>query len=157
MYADFDFYTKEYKGSVIPDAPSYDRAAVEASAYLNYVTRDRIIRNDKGGAGSSTYVSSGGYDGEVTATVLGVDGNSPIINVPEDVLYKVQLAQCAIADVCYKQARDEDTNVVSSETVGNHSKSYAVTRVDYRQREREKYSKAKIYLHGTGLLYGGLR
>ena len=121
MYANYDFYTNDYKGSVIPDAPSYDRAAIEASAYLDYITHNHI----KG--------------------------------LTDEIMAKVKLAQCAIADVCYKQAQDDVANVVSSETVGNHSVSYAVTKVNYKQRDVEKYSKARIYLHGTGLLYGGLR
>ena len=121
MYADYNFYISDYKGSVIPDAPSYDRAAVEASVYLDYITRNRIK------------------------------------DIADEMMVKVKLAQCAIADVCYKQEKDDVANVVSSESVGNHSVSYAVTKVSYKQRELEKYSKAKIYLRGTGLLYGGLR
>lgn len=123
MYAEYDFYLNDYKGSVIPDAPSYDRAAVEASAYLSYITHSRV--------------------------------NTEVLT--DEVKNKVRLAQCAIADVCYKQAQGDVANVVSSESVGNHSVTYAVSKVGYKQRELEKYSKAKIYLHGTGLLYGGLR
>ena len=122
MYADYNFYINDYKGSVIPDAPNYDRAAVEAKAYLAYVTHNHITED-----------------------------------LPEVVLTKVKMAQCAIADVCYKREQDESAKVISSESVGNHSVSYSVSKVDYRQREREKYSQAKMYLHGTGLLYGGMR
>ena len=122
MYAEYDFYLNDYKGSVIPDAPSYDRAAVEASVYIDYVTHNATMDDE----------------------------------LPESVMRKVKLAQCAVADVCYRQAQDDVANVVSSESVGNHSVTYA-TKASYRQRESEKYSKAKIYLHGTGLLYGGLR
>ena len=123
MYAEYDFYLNDYKGSVIPDAPNYDRAAVGASAFLDYVTHNRIKAEE----------------------------------LTDAIMAKVKLAQCAVADVCYKQAQDDVANVVSSETVGNHSVSYAVAKVGFKQRELEKYSKAKIYLHGTGLLYGGLR
>ena len=123
MYAEYDFYLNDYKGSSIPNATAYDRAAIEASVYLDYITHGRV-------------------DAEV---------------LTEAVMEKVKLAQCAIAEVCYKQAQDDVANVVSSESVGNHSVSYAVTKVSYKQRELEKYSKAKIYLRGTGLLYGGLR
>ena len=122
MYADYNFYLNDYKGSVIPDASAYERVAIDAGAYLSYITRGRI-------------------DTEV---------------LTEAIKGKVKLAQCAIADVCYKQAQDDVANVVSSETVGNHSVSYAA-KASYQQRELEKYSKAKIYLRGTGLLYGGLR
>lgn len=121
MYADYTFYKTEYKGSAIPDAPGYDRVAVEASAFLDYVTHNHIK------------------------------------DLTDEIMVKVKLAQCAIADVCYKQAQDDVANVVSSESVGNHSVTYAVSKASYKQRELEKYSKAKIYLHGAGLLYGGLR
>lgn len=120
MYADYDFYLNDYKGSIIPDAPSYGRAAIEASAYIDYITHNHIK------------------------------------DITDEMMVKVKLAQCAVADVCYKQEQDDVANVVSSESVGNHSVTYAVSKVGHKQRELEKYSKAKIYLHGTGLLYGGL-
>ena len=121
MYAEYGFYLNDYKGSSIPNATDYARAAIEASAFLDYVTHNHIK------------------------------------DLTEEVMVKVKLAQCAIAEVCYRQAQDEVANVVSSESVGNHSVSYAVSKVSFKQRELEKYSKAKIYLRGTGLLYGGLR
>ena len=121
MYADYNFYTNDYKGSAIPDASTYDRVSIEASAYLDYITHNHIK------------------------------------DLAEEIMVKVKLAQCAIADVCYRQEQDDVANVVSSESVGNHSVTYAVSKVSYKQRELEKYSKAKIYLRGTGLLYGGLR
>lgn len=120
MYANYNFYISDYKGSVIPDAPGYDRAAVEASAFLDYVTHNHIK------------------------------------NLTDEIMVKVKLAQCAVADVCYRQMQDDVANAVSSESVGNHSVTYAA-KASYKQRELEKYSKAKIYLRGTGLLYGGLR
>ena len=123
MYAEYDFYLNDYKGSVIPDATAYDGVAVEASAYLDYITANRIKGEE----------------------------------LPSAVADKVKLAQCAIADVCYKQSQDDVANAVASESVGNHSVTYSVSKVGFRQRELEKYSKAKIYLHGTGLLYRGLR
>ena len=121
MYAEYDFYMNDYKGSAIPDAPSYVRAAVEASAYLDYITHNHIK------------------------------------DLADEIMVKVKLAQCAIADVCYKQSQDDVANAVASESVGNHSVTYSVSKVGFRQRELEKFSKAKIYLHGTGLLYRGLR
>ena len=151
MYANYDFYVTEYKGSVIPDAPSYDRVALEASAYLDYITSNRITRSNGDGANGSISVMDGVYDVSV------VDRGTHTTKVSEAILYKVQLAQCAIAEVCYKQIQDESAKVVATESVGNHSVSYSVTKADYKQREREKYSKAKMYLHGTGLLYRGLK
>ena len=77
--------------------------------------------------------------------------------LPEWVMEKVKMAVCAVADVCYKQINDEDSPTVSSESVGNHSKSYAVMNKGFDNRQHEKLIQAKTYLHGTGLLYGGLR
>ncbi len=78
-------------------------------------------------------------------------------DLPDVVKKKVKMAVCAVADICYKQQTDEDCTTVSSESVGNHSKSFAVVKRGFADREREKFTKAKTYLHGTGLMYGGLR
>lgn len=40
QYADHEFYTKEYKGSAIP-AEVFDRFAVRASGFIDYITSDR--------------------------------------------------------------------------------------------------------------------
>lgn len=77
-------------------------------------------------------------------------------DLPETVQRKVKMAVCAVADVCYKQMTD-DSPAVSSESVGNHSKSYAVVNKGFAERQHEKLVNAKTYLHGTGLMYGGLR
>ena len=122
MYADYNFYTEVYKGSLIPDTAfaGIERAA---SAYVDYITHNRI----------------------------------PASDLPESVMAKVKMAVCAVAETCYKQESDEDSTTVASESVGNHSKSFAVVKRSFGDREREKLTKAKQYLHGTGLLYGGLR
>ena len=83
-------------------------------------------------------------------------GRILMVDLPEMVQNKVKMAVCAVAEICYKQMTD-DTPAVSSETVGNHSKSYAVVHKDFAERQHEKLVSAKTYLHGTGLLYGGLR
>ena len=121
MYADYTFYTTEYKGSLIPETAF---AGIErgASAYLDYITHNRI----------------------------------PATELPESVMVKVKMAVCAVADVCYKQVTDENPTV-SSESVGNHSRSYAVVNKGYAERQHEKLAEAKMYLHGTGLMYGGLK
>ena len=77
-------------------------------------------------------------------------------DLPEGVQSKVKMAVCAVAETCFKQLSDE-TPTVSSESVGNHSKSYAVANKSLDERQHEKLLNAKTYLHGTGLLYGGLR
>ena len=79
-----------------------------------------------------------------------------LADLPEAVQTKVKMAVCAVAEICYKQVTDE-TPAVSSESVGNHSKSYAVVNKSLDERQHEKLVNAKTYLHGTGLMYGGLR
>ena len=69
---------------------------------------------------------------------------------------EVKKATCAVAEVIYKQAHD-DAPAVSSESVGNHSKSYTTKTVSTAEREAEKARKARLYLSRTGLLYRGLR
>ena len=63
---------------------------------------------------------------------------------------EVNMAVCAVAEVIH----NEKGNIVTSESVGNHSRTYAVT--SQADREREKIRKARLYLAGTGLLYGGM-
>ena len=121
MYADYNFYTTEYKGSLIPET-AYAEQAREATAYIDCLTHNRIVLAD----------------------------------LPAAVQSKVKMAACAVAEICYKQMTDESPTV-SSESVGNHSKSYAVVNKGFAERQHEKLSKAKMYLHGTGLLYGGLK
>lgn len=67
----------------------------------------------------------------------------------------VKKATCAVAEVIYKQAHD-DAQTVTSESVGNHSVSYANKTKSAEEREAEKARKAKLYLSRTGLLYGGM-
>ena len=78
-------------------------------------------------------------------------------DLPDMVQNRVKMAVCAVAEVCHKQLTDEDSSTVSSESVGNHSKSYAVVKRGFDERQHEKLVNAKTYLHGTGLMYGGLR
>ena len=77
-------------------------------------------------------------------------------DLPEKVQRKVKMAVCAVAEICCKQITD-DTPAVSSESVGNHSKTFAVVNKGVDERQHEKLVTAKTYLHGTGLLYGGLK
>lgn len=69
---------------------------------------------------------------------------------------EVKKAICAVAEVIHCQVQD-GASVVSSESVGNHSKSYTRKTVSTAEREAEKARKARLYLSRTGLLYGGLR
>lgn len=40
-YADYTFYKKDYKGASIPES-AFDRLALEASFFIDYITLDRI-------------------------------------------------------------------------------------------------------------------
>jgi hypothetical protein len=122
MYADYNFYASEYMGSAIPET-AFTAVERAASAYIDYITHNRIVMAD----------------------------------LPTAVQSKVKMAVCAVAEICYKQTMDEDSTTVSSESVGNHSKSYAVVKKGFDDRQHEKLINAKTYLHGTGLMYGGLR
>lgn len=68
----------------------------------------------------------------------------------------VKKAVCAVMEVIAKQEQDE-VATVSSETVGNHSKTFQTVKRSAAEREAEKYRKASLYLARTGLLYRGLR
>lgn len=69
---------------------------------------------------------------------------------------EVKKAACAVAEVIYKQAHDEEAKV-NSESVGNHSKTYVNKIESTAEREAEKARKARLYLSRTGLLYRGLK
>ena len=77
-------------------------------------------------------------------------------NIDENnVLECVEYATCSVADVLYKQETIDESNI-SSESVGSHSRSFGNAKKSDKDREMEKYKKAKLYLAHTGLLYGGL-
>lgn len=63
----------------------------------------------------------------------------------------VNMAVCAVAEIIYTESTSKD---ITSESVGNHSRTYAIT--SKTEREREKIRKARLYLARTGLLYGGM-
>lgn len=67
----------------------------------------------------------------------------------------VRMATCAVAEVIYKQAHDDDAEV-TSESVGNHSRSFSSKRKSAAEREQEKRRKALLYLSRSGLLYRGM-
>ena len=67
------------------------------------------------------------------------------------VLDAVNFAVCAVADVSFEEEAQGD---VTSESVGNHSRTYA--RKSSAEVDKIKVNKAMMYLSGTGLLYGGM-
>lgn len=42
-YVDFDYYSKEYNGTLIPEK-SFPKISVEASQKINYFTQNRIVK-----------------------------------------------------------------------------------------------------------------
>lgn len=45
-YVDFDYYSKEYNGTLIPEK-SFPKISVEASQKINYFTQNRIVEETK--------------------------------------------------------------------------------------------------------------
>ena len=115
-YITFDYYRTSFMGTEIKDDVTFERARIEAEAYIDQITRGNIT--------------------EVTDAVKN--------------------ATCAVAEIICKQAHDEEATV-SSESVGNHSRSYTKATKTTAEREAEKYRKAALYLSRTGLLYRGLK
>lgn len=92
---------------------------------------------------------------EATAFVDSVVFNKEFINNGDN-LTKYYNAVCAVADEIYKQTTLDETPQKQSESIGNHSISYSISSKSCTEREGIKYSKARMYLAGTGLLYRGL-
>lgn len=61
----------------------------------------------------------------------------------------VQMAICAVAECFYKESK----SAIASESLDNHSVSYAQKR--YEDMRREKYEAAVTYLGNTNLLISG--
>lgn len=66
----------------------------------------------------------------------------------------IKNATCALCDLFYKK---EHSSIVSSESVGNHSRSYAVTAKTDADWNKEAYEIVTEYLGNTGLMYRGLK
>ena len=78
-----------------------------------------------------------------------IDKDAPYIE-------KVKLAACAICDIQYEQDSKKTAPQKTSESVGNHSVSYAVSKKTDAEYRALKISKIRLYLSNTGLLYRGL-
>ena len=68
---------------------------------------------------------------------------------------KYKMAVCAAAESIYQGIQTENNNI-QSESVGNHSVSYRAPKTEQEYRA-DAVKNAKIFLSGTGLMYGGLR
>jgi len=67
----------------------------------------------------------------------------------------VKNASCACIDILYK--KNNSNSVVSSESVGNHSRSYAVSAKTDADYTREMYDVCMLFLKNSGLMYRGLK
>lgn len=114
IHTDYNFYKEIFKGGVIPDESAFNSTVIEATAYIDRLTR--------------------GKANNMASVPVGVD-----------------FAVCAVAEIIYQEKTESN---VTSESVGNHSRSYAIK--SREERESDKMRKAKLYLSGTGLLYGGM-
>lgn len=124
---DYNFYTKTYEGSSIPES-SFNNFALKASTYVNKNTFNRITE--------------------------------------EKVDNFVKYCICEVAELLYSQEKKKNTimenKIVSSETVGPHSKTYVnnssyIDKDILTESELEKmiYKICYRYLATTGLLYRG--
>lgn len=68
----------------------------------------------------------------------------------EEVQNRYSMAVCSVVDAAYKA---DNTPVKTSESVGNHSVSYAT---ENSSRNVKLNRAAKLYLVNTGLMYGGM-
>lgn len=69
---------------------------------------------------------------------------------------EVKLTVCAIADIEYKEQKENNEDQIASESVGTHSISYVKKTKTTEEYAREKMRVARTYLANTGLLYRGL-
>ena len=67
----------------------------------------------------------------------------------------VRNAVCACCDILYEEKTQ--TTLVTSETLDNHSRSYAVSVKKDTDFKREIYDACMLYLKSTGLMYRGLK
>lgn len=125
---DYEYYSKIYEGSSIPE-PSFSRYAIMASSYVNKNTYNRINEN----------------------------------NIDNFIKY----CTCEIAELLYsqdkKKSKIEEEQIVASETVGSHSKSYVnVANIIEKDLLTEEELTNKIYkicyryMATSGLMYRGI-
>lgn len=73
----------------------------------------------------------------------------------ETVKEKYNMAVCAAAESIYQSVKSISDNV-ASESVGNHSVTYKTAKSE-SEYTADAVKNAKLFLSGTGLMYGGLR
>lgn len=82
-------------------------------------------------------------------------------NLPESIVSKVNMAECAIAEKCFQidetsKAAVENGGEISSESVGSYSRTFRSGYEVSKEAEAEIYSIARKYLAFTGLLFRGV-
>jgi len=75
------------------------------------------------------------------------------IKEPSD---EVKMATCAIAEIGYREFKENNEDQIASESVGPHSISYVRKTKNTEDYAKEKIRLARMYLANTGLLYRGL-
>lgn len=73
-----------------------------------------------------------------------------------DVTDEVKNAICGVCDVIYNRKLHDEINIISSESLGNHSVSYKCDKITTQERKKQMLDVAKLYLANTGLLYRGM-
>lgn len=59
----------------------------------------------------------------------------------------IKMATCEVAETIYKHNKEDDTKVISSETLGPRSISYKTKSIKTdEEKEKEKYRSAKVWL-----------
>lgn len=71
-------------------------------------------------------------------------------DLPDELLERCRMAVCAVAEVCFGQAKGGE---VASASNDGYSETYVVSGQTFEQRKRQA---AACYLGSTGLLYRGV-
>lgn len=125
MYADYEFYTTEYYGSMIPEA-DYNAAAERGSEYIDYITRN----------GASAEGLSESAQTAIKKCNCALAEAYTVINKA-------------------KSAAVSDNGELASQTVGAWSATYRSGAEIAKDSESSLYAIATRYLAATGLLYRG--
>lgn len=123
-YVDYAFYTTTYGGTAI-SSTEFATYANRASAYIDYVTMDRA------------------------AAIMDLEDPTP---EEAALISRIKNAVCAVAEQMqyYEKA---GRGVISQESVGSHSVTYAVA--DRKVYTAAVVNAAKLYLGHTGLMFIG--
>ena len=136
MSATYNFYQNTYHGDILT-SENFPKYVTRADSYLEALTMDKV----------SPYLAD---------DVTGLD---------EDILKKVYLAECALAEqyLTIEESKksvmvgySENGGFLASESVGPHSRSFRSGYDVSKEAESGLYSIAGQYLAWTGLMYRGI-